>query len=374
MTAPYRSDLADLITKSLEHRLMVTAVPAAGPQFRVPVVSGSVALSEDWSPYQQVNFQCAVPDDLAQLDALDGRTGCRLITEAGYTLPDRTEDLQLLSDVMLTDRDVARPADTMDLTGYSDELRAQDRLIRVGSSALAGNGLEEIIAGLANTAMDPGDASLVVDLPTANYKASLVNGATAEAGDNFWSLMEDLVTSAEARLYVDEYREWVLTVPAMAAGTPVHHLTVGADGTIITSTATLGRTGWYNDVVLDYQWKTAAGDDRRFIGRASVTGGALRVGAVGYRTFYQRRDTPTTQARANATAKSMVRNLVTRGRGITLTAISAYWLRPGDTITVTLPTGDTEAHIIKSVTFNFPAGTMTVITRQPNNVTITTGE
>lgn len=374
MTGPYRDDLADLIGKSLEHRLTVTAVPASGPQFPVPVVSASVALSEDWAPYQQVSLQCTVPDDLAQLDALDGRTGCRLITEAGYTLPDRTEDVHLLSDVMLTDRDVDRPADTMDLTGYSDELRAQDRLIRVGSSTLAGNGLEEIIAPLANTAMDPGDASLVVDLPAPNYKASLVNGAIAEAGDNFWSLMEDLVTSAEARLYVDEYREWVLTVPARNAGTPAHHLTVGEHGTIITSKATLGRTGWYNDVVLDYQWKTAAGDDKRIIGRASVTGGTFAVGAVGYRSSYQRRDTGTTQARANAAAASMVRNLVTRGRGITLTAISAYWLRPGDTITITLPTGDTEAHFVKSVTFNFPAGTMTITTRQPNNVTITTGE
>lgn len=373
MTAPYRPELAQLITKSIEHRYIVTAHPRSADSFDLEVESGPVVgFSEDWSPYLQVSMVCAVPDSQTQVDQLDGRLGTRITIAAGYVLPDRTENIYHLADVALMDREINRPDNTMTLTGHSDELRAHDRLLRVSGTVDASGGLPEIIGRLAVTTMTPDPVSLITSYPVGHRQTELT-GIEYEAGSTMWALMEDIASSVDARLFVDENKEWNLVPPVTTAGTPKHHLTVGEGGTLTRTAAALRRSNWYNDVVLQYRWSNGTAE-QDIIGRASVTGGTFAVGAVGYRTYYESRGTGTTQTRANNTARAMLRNLVTRGRELQLTAAAAYWLRPSDTITVTLPTGEPEDHIIKEVSFNLSTGLMDIATRQPANVTITTGE
>ncbi|ARU53514.1 hypothetical protein CBR64_20880 [Cellulosimicrobium cellulans] len=79
--------------------------------------------------------------------------------------------------------------------------------------------------------------------------------------------------------------------------------------------------------------------------------------------------------KASAVAAARVRRTISRGRQMSVeAAAAAYWLRPGHTITVQLPTGPQERHLVSSVTFDLPSGTMHVRTRVPVDVTITTGE
>lgn len=372
MTAPYAPELAALITRSLEHYVDVTAVPANAAPFPLDATEVSVTFSEDWSPHIQAQITAAVPASQAQLDALDGRALCRVHVRAGYIHPDLTEDVHDLANLGLRVRGVPRPADTVTLEADSDEFRAQERVVRFASSSIPQGGMNETLGAMAVTCMHPDGVGLLTDFP-AGYRADVPSGQVAEAGDNMWSLMADIAASAEVWLYVDGNREWNIRRRATLAGTPAHELKVGQDGTIITSTTSLDRDEWFNDVVLRYRWKNGTAE-QDIIGRATVTSGAYSVNEVGYRTKYVSYGTYTTQTRANSAARTMLSNLVTRGRSLQLTAAAAYWLRPGATVRVTLPTGDPELHLVQSVTFRPIQGLMDITTRQPLNVTITTGE
>ncbi|MDQ5821178.1 MAG: hypothetical protein M3540_07050, partial [Actinomycetota bacterium] len=201
---------------------------------------------------------------------------------------------------------------------------------------------------------------------------SMVSGLVIDPGTDLWASMADVAARVGAWLYVTEDRTWrVRSRPVV--GSIALALTVGEAGTIITSEAGMSREGWANYTILEYRFRDGAGDQTVY-GRAKVIDGPLRPAAAGYRMHTETRNIKATQDQADAAAGSVLRNLVTRGRTLTLRAIAAYWLRPGETIEVTLPTGETETHLVRSVSFTPAAGTMDVVTRQPNDATIETGE
>jgi hypothetical protein len=76
----------------------------------------------------------------------------------------------------------------------------------------------------------------------------------------------------------------------------------------------------------------------------------------------------------DAMAASLLRRCLAKGRGIDLSAIAAYWLRPTQTVTVQLPIGPQERHLVRAVEFSLHEGTMQVSTKNPDTVsTISTG-
>ena len=122
------------------------------------------------------------------------------------------------------------------------------------------------------------------------------------------------------------------------------------------------------------QWRDGTGTDRTVIASAWATTGEHAVGAVGWRWQVFERTSPTTQAAANAAARVLLGRALSRGRSLSVTAVAAYWLRPGHTVTVQLPTGDQERHLVSRVDFDIPAGLMTVRTRRPVTADVENGE
>ena len=57
--------------------------------------------------------------------------------------------------------------------------------------------------------------------------------------------------------------------------------------------------------------------------------------------------------------------MLERSRSLTIQAPSAWWLRPGHTITVHLPDSDPERHLVAAVEHT-TGGVMTVTTRTPD--------
>ena len=129
----------------------------------------------------------------------------------------------------------------------------------------------------------------------------------------------------------------VLTRRAAVASVSRAQLAVGPGGTLTHSQSDLARAEWGNAVLLRSSWRDGTGTDRIVIASAWATSGDFAVATAGARWQLIERTSPTTQAAANAAAKHILTRTLSRGRGYTLTAVAAYWLRPGHTVTVQLP-------------------------------------
>lgn len=372
MTAPFMARAAQAVNQSLEHRQLVLVKPATGAVFALEIEDLEFSFSEDWAPHVEVSIRATIPEDTAQLDALDPRAGCRLLVSAGYVYADRTEDVHQLVDVALQTREVSRPENQLRMTGVSGEAQLQDYLT-LWNPSIPQTGLNEAMEWILRFGLNPKVPKVQSTLPAGYGKANLV-GLEAPIGTNYWSVTEDAAQRTDAWVYCDGSDTWRITTKPTVAATPAHSLVVGENGTIITSQATLDRNAWANAVCITYSWADAENNQFTVHGRAVATAGQFSVGQVGYRAEHVEREIPTTQAQADRAAAGMLRNLLSRGRGLTLEALAAYWLRPGMTVSVALPTGDQELHLVQSVRFRPGTGTMTVVTRQPLNVTITTGE
>jgi hypothetical protein len=372
---PYQALAAELVTGSLEHVVEVTARPVGGTAFPISIEGDalSVTFSEDWSPHIQVNATAAMPLTDAQLDALDGRAGCRITVDVGYIYPDRSRDVHVLADVALRGRQVSRPDNKLGILAVSDEIRAQDRVWHSTDTPPAFTGIVGAVKWCAELAMYP--EPVVIETAFADSVGSTsIDGMKVPVGSDLWSPIADLANRAGVWVHCTSDRKWRIRGRPAGTDAPVHRLAVGENGTIVTSDSGLDRGDWSNYVILEYFFTNAAGAQVTIFGRAGVTSGPFQPSVTGYRMYHEKRTQPITQAQADAAAATVLRNLVTRGRSLTLTAIAAYWLRPGHVVEVELVTGGPQVHIVQSVQFNPLAGLMTVTTRQPNDYTIQTGE
>lgn len=372
--SPYSDTALEAITGSeLEHLVRVTVDPSGGAPFEVAAEGISITYAEDWSPHIQSAMTTAVPT-VAQLDLLDPRLNCRVQIDAGYRYPDGVEDLKPLCNLGLRTRHVGRPANQVNLTASSDEARAQDRRrVEDYGPFTTFTGINELVQFFADYAVYPQTAEVITSYPAdGGYWA--IYGITAPVGTPMWDVIADAAARAGVWVHCTSDRKWRIRPRATIAATPQHVLEVGTNGTIITSDAALERVEFANQSIIEYSWTDAAGDDHTVYGRARITSGPYSVDVVGYVVDHITINRAATQAQADAAAASRVGNLVTRGRSLSLEAHAAYWLRPGHTISVKLPTGSAELHLIKSIRFEPLAGKMQIETRQPLDVTITTGE
>lgn len=357
-TAPWSSDTHNLLTRTMSHIVRPTVVLPSGEQFAATLEGGRVAFDETRAPRVQASLTCRVPTDQALLDRLDPRTGARLVIDAGYRRPDGLEDVQPLVDLGLRSRRVARPNDTMTLEGASDEALVIDNSASVGGSVVEINTQN----GIANTIREifPG---LTFDTTGAPGGAALNQSPMG----NKWTLVMDLADRIGAQVYDNGLRSWFIR-PMPVLTTPALGVAVGVNGTILGSDAGLDRDeDWGNRVLLTYKWTDSSNVAHQVYGVRSITSGVYAAVTGNTRVVEVDREIPATQTEANAAAASLVARTVTRGRSFSLQAISAYWLRPGHTIEVTLPLGDPEQHLVTGVEFDLGEGTMRVTTRLPDN-------
>lgn len=370
----YWPPLLELISGPLGHLSTVTAHPIDADPFELDFVPDSlqVTFSEDWAPYAQVDVSVPADGDGEALGLLDPRKNCRLSVSAGYVYPDGHKDLLPLADVALRERPVVRPADLVNLKAASDEARAQDYRL-MWNGAFPRTGINEAVAWLLGFALAPAVPVIRSDYGARALAAGL-DEIEAAIGDDVWAVLDDVAARTGVRIWCDETNVWRISARPESAGYTSLELTVGTEGTIITSESGLSRETWYNAAVLAYRWTDAANVEHIRYGRAQSMTGPYSVPEVGAKVYHEEITRPVSQAAANRAAESRLRNLLTRGRSLSLTAGAAYWVRPGMTAKVTLPTGEPEKHLVQSVTFRPHLGLMDLVTRQPHNTTITNGE
>jgi hypothetical protein len=261
-----------------------------------------------------------------------------------------------MADLVLRSRPVHRPDDLMTLTAQSDESLVIDNAQEVGGAFSRASTVLAITVLLQGTF-----PAIALNVTTAAGPA-IAQGPYSDR----WDVLLDFADRIDARLYDDGLRNWWLT-PAPVLGTPAHTLAVGSSGTVLTSDSGLDRDEWANKVILRYQWRDTGDVDHTIVSTRRITSGIYAAVVGNTKSLLVERSAATTQAEADTAATNLVKRTVTRGRSFNVTAISAYWLRPGHTVTMALPVSDPEDHLVQAVTFDLAEGTMDVTTRLPDN-------
>jgi hypothetical protein len=330
---------------------------AVHPDFDAPleleVTAATVTLDEATAPRVVANLTVVTPA-AAQLAQLDPRAGVRIQLEAGYVRPGGAEDVAPVFDLGLRRVSPTRPGDTTQLEAASDEALVIDASPAVAASVNTSSTTAGIVA-LIKQAISPAPR-IVVTSPTG----PAVNVSPIP---DRWAGVADLADRISARAYDDGTRTWRIT-PDTVLTDPVHTLKVGPGGTITGTNDATDRGSWFNYVIHQYRWRPAGGTDQEVMATAYVKAGPYAIdGPAGKRISLDPRSTATTQADANAAAAAVLARQLTRSRQQSITAVAAWWIRPGDTLRVERVAGKASTEVLSSVVFRMPGGLMDVTTR-----------
>lgn len=361
MPGSYLPDAADQLVQVHGNVVNVALTHPSWGSVDVPLSrqqghSLSVTFDEARAPRVSASLSCQIPQGVD----VDPRQGPRLVVAAGYRRLDGLDDVQDFVDLGIRTATPTWATQRLDLTAASDELLAIDASPAVAESATGTNHANAVETLLRKT-LSPAPTFLATITGTANPSVAVV--------EDRWDALVDLADRIGAQLYDDGLRTWHLDPTVRtAAATPDHVLSYGDQGTVVSPSRSLTRDGWANYVRVRYRWRDSSGADKQIVSTAYVrTGVSAITGPAGRRILEVERSSATTQAEANAAATSILYRALSRGARTTVQAVAAYWLRPGHTVDVELPTG-TVRHIVARVVFDLVAGMMTVETRAPLDV------
>jgi len=357
----YLPDTPDLLGGDLGH---VVRASLTHPTFGVvslalpSTASATVTFDEARTPRVESNLSVPLVEGL---EAVDARAGVRLEVAAGYRRPDGSEDVQPFVDlgVRKTPRD--HLAGLLGVTAYSDEALVLDAAPAVAEKVTAASPALAV-SDLLGKAISP--APYVEDNLTAT------GAVTIDPVEDRWDALVDLVDRYGAQVYDDGLRTWHARPAPSTPGAPVHTLRTGVGGTVLAPVEDVDRDAWANYVRLRYRWRTTAGADAQVVATAYTKVGPYAItGPSGRKILPLERSVATTQAQANEAARQILLRALSRAETMTIRAVSAYWVRPGDTVEVILEDGRPRLVVVARVAFDLIAGTMTVTTRLPSALT-----
>ena len=374
LTDPYDVRWLTTLGQPLEHLVSADAWhPSWAAPIALPIESGTLTFDEGTYPYAVADMVLRVPLTQAELDALDPRKGVRVRITLGYRQPGGLTEQHRVVSLALWSRRVTRPDNRVHLSARG----AESTLLEwtpVGGESMSFTSASDAgasIAALISWAL-PG-AAIVNTLPPASF----VTGADTlaiDAGDNLMRAVYDIADRAGSGwVYEDGNGTWHIRPRPTLVGQSAAILKVGPGGTLKSSEADLSLDEFYNVALVTYEWYD--GEARTASGYAQIDSGPFAVAVVGRRVYSERRSYQGSSTEARRAAAALVNRTVSRGRALRgESAAAAYWLRPGHTVTVTLPAGPQERHLVATVQFDLAgSGVMNFTTRLPETVTITTG-
>jgi hypothetical protein len=284
---------------------------------------------------------------------------------AGYVYPGADSDVQLLATLEASTRGASQPGDVLELVGASAEVRAHEVKWLQAAQVKTFSGVVEAVQWLADYCLSPATVTVAATVG-AGYRPDLVTAVALEPGLVLWEVMHALVSSAGLTLYVDSAGVWRLEPPATVLGETAAYLVPGPASTVTKLDDVLSRDGYAEAALIRFKWQDASGA-REILGTWAPAVAGQPYGA-GCKVWESERPGPITQSAANEAARLAIVQLSTRGNAYVIEAASHYWLRPGAAVQLMTAEGAVIRHICKTVTFNIAAGSMTVTTREPNNL------
>jgi len=370
-TAPFHPSVEQLISQPHEQGIRAVAVLGTGAELPLDIVDYEISFDERRTPYVQGTIDVPVPSDQATLDALDPRTLIRVKVFVWYRLPSGVVDEHQLLYLQARRRRLTRSDDnravlTLDLT--SSEAAFIDALT---PSPLSSEDATWTASTLKNAV-----GSLLSDAFTGTPMAGVIaNGPTIGGSVELplvphpWDAVSDAADALDFDVYdPGMFVEWLVEPRVLVTGQPSLTLSVGANGTIMTSETGVSRDDWANWVAVTYEWTTSAGARGTAGGFANVTGGPYTPASAGYKILTDHRLMYGTNAQATRASRTILQRMLARSRSYSLSAVPAWWLRPRQTVALTLPLGSQERHLVSSVSFS--PGTMRLTTRLPDTASV----
>lgn len=367
VTAPFHASVELLVRESHQQTVRVE-VESGGVTYDFEPLDYSVDWDETRSPRVHASVDVAVPTSQEVLDAIDPRTSVRVRVIVGYRLQTGTLDEHVVADLGLRNRTVRRTDDAavMTLTCASDEALVIDGTTSNPSASASST--------WTASSLTAGITTLITDILAGTPAAAPAIVSTVPAAGAVTFPMEphawDQINDAADRFDIDVYdngdRVFRIAPRAGVSAESALQLQTGVNGTVLSSETGISRDDWANWVVVWYRWPNTAMVDGYEIagGQAHVLSGPFAPAASGYKMLMEVREYPGTYAGGAAAAATILRRMLARSRSYQLTAVPAWWVRPGHTITLQLPLGSQERHLVSRV--GFRPNAMTIETRLPD--------
>ena len=390
MTAPFKADAEALIREKADHLFSAKAFPKNGQPFGLDVKRCNVSMDESWTPHARSSITCALPD-ADQLALLDARIGCRVQITTGYRYGKDDEESYLLVDLHLRSREIDHGAGVVTLDLESDESLLIDHIL-YGTESVDRSDLFGFVSSVLELTGPEFSSKIYSFFGEGEFAKELAGETIGKSGGVFvgtpneakselepvlggtaWSLIEEAQRRTGTWVYCQNGRDWVISERAEITATPLLSLTVGEEGTILVGKSVLSRNNFYNEVIFRYEWRdeTRLPADRWVLGSARITGGPFSVNSIARQTYVETIDRRASQTEADIAARDKLSRLLTKGYEFTVRAVAAYWLRAGDTVSLTLD-GKTEKVLVKTINFEPDAGTMSLVLRKPEHATLST--
>lgn len=376
MTAPWPDSVASLIRETHAQVFRAEAVTAGAGTFPLDVLNYSVTWAEDTAPRVMARISTPASLTAAQLDALDPRAGARVRLTAGYVLADGTESAYQVALLWLRSRTLARPSNTLDLVLASSEAMyidgsestvARDTEPNVYAAGKDGGAVAALQDAIWYTSLYTPLADKAIVDPAIAGRDQVAYQGTA-VGDT-WSAATDAAASIDSDLFDNGDGVLRLAPRRYVPGPAVLSLTTGAAGTLTDTDATVDREEWFNQVNIVWEKEAASGAMTYVFGSAMVVDGPFASATAGVRRYTETRSGRPQQWQADAICRAMLRRFLANARQYQVDTVSAWWVRPSDTVTIQLPTGNQERHLVATVTHT-TGGSMTLTTRQPDTASV----
>jgi hypothetical protein len=366
-TAPYTPAVEQLVATTHAQDVTLTLAAPGHPDVTLDLEAGSLSFDTTRAPRVDLSATVRTPGTQTDLDLYDPRSGARLKLDAGYIFPSGRLDSAPVADLLLTYRNSSRPGDTLDIRATSSEQRVIER------------GLDAVVSGAAGVAAGTAIQTFILDrYPEAvvvvdDAGPAVAAAWTADPGQDPWDTVKALADPAGLQVFDDGLGTIHIAEQARLEDPAHWRLFVGESGTVEGSDSDIDRVQFSNGVVLVHTWTPPAGAETRVVGRAFAADGPhIWGGPAGRCLFVENRSTETTQTAADYAAAQMLYRRLGAGRGVSVSAVAAWWLRPGMTVDMLFPLGDTMRQLVSAVSFDLTAARMSVTTREAEDFTTST--
>lgn len=371
-TGAFAAEVAQLITQTHEQRMTVQ-VDVAGPlTLTLDVIDWSIDWDEARTPRVQGQFICAVPESQATLDLIDPRTLVPVHVLPAYRLRSGEWDEHEVAKLYLRKRTVTRRDGdaAMILDVASLEALFIDALAENPTAGDSTYTATDLTAAMRQLVTDAFAGTPLAGTPTDGAVTS--PPLTIPTAPHPWDSISDQAEQYDVNIYDNGTGRFTVAPRRTTVADAVLSLSVGANGTITESSTGVTRDDWANWVAVSYIWRTAAGAQLTDGGYANVTAGPFAPASAGYKILTVTKNMKGDNAAGNRLGRTTLRRMLARSRSYSITSVPAWWVRPEDTVTLQLPLGSQERHLVSRV--GFTPGSMTIETRLPDTASTITGE
>lgn len=207
-------------------------------------------------------------------------------------------------------------------------------------------------------------SSLVPQLVEEKDRWGLIDGRSRDPS---------IAKSLGGRVFCDSRGSFVAAPVPTLEDTPVWALTAGPGGALVEPQQTLSRDGVYNQVVAS----GASESGQPPVGPAVASDDdpvspTYYKGPFGAVPLFYTSKLLTTFQQCQAAALGLLAPRLGLKQTVSVSSIVNYAMEPDDVITVTMPDGHDENHIIDSVDYSLTGGAMTLQTRSTTSTGLTT--